>query len=256
LAVIVCTASCAGLSPAAQKIRFGSKSETASCRFIKVVYGGPGFNAKNDALENAAVVHATHIVTLYDENEKYTADAYDCEHRVDRTPSLTASTAPDPKPPVAAEPPPSANVRAHTGWVVAVMDVEDRDGAHDGVTIALLRNIGDQLRIFVAEKGLRTIDRGQQESMIRAQIADAKKDSYKSCYDNGCQIELGKALAASHILRAQVARFGHSCVLNAELIDLKTEVSIAATSARGACEEEGFLTMSETVAAGLVTSAQ
>jgi hypothetical protein len=253
--LIVSTAACAGLSPAAQRIQISSKSDTATCRFIKVVYGGPGFTAQNDALENAASAHATHIVTLYDQDQKFTADAYDCDHKndpapVNHPPSPVAQAAPGAPP--TSVPQPTIEEKAHGGWVIAVMEVENRAGPSDGVSRMLLQNIGDQLRIFIAEKGLRTIDRGQQETLIHHQIAEQKKESYQSCYDNSCQIELGKALAASHILRSQVARFGQSCVLNAELIDLKAEVTIAATSSRGSCEEEGFLAMSEKVASGLV----
>ena len=58
--------------------------------------------------------------------------------------------------------------------------------------------------------------------------------------------------AASHILRAQITRFGSLCVLNGELVDLRAEVATAAASSRGTCEEEGFLQMSEEVATILV----
>jgi hypothetical protein len=86
---------------------------------------------------------------------------------------------------------------------------------------------------------------------MKEQIKDLKNESYKTCYDDSCQIELGKALAASHILRSQVTRFGSRCVLNAELFDLRREVTIAASSSRGDCEPEGFLRMSQEVANGL-----
>jgi hypothetical protein len=244
-------AACAGLSAAAQKIHVSNKTETAPCRFLKVVYGGPSLSAKNEALENAASAHATHIVPLYDQNEKFTADAFDCDQST--APVQIAAEKKDPKPSASmSKPPPRPDAPQQGRWVIAVMDVEDRAQSNDGVSVVLLRNIGDQLRIFIAERGLRTIDRGEQEKARHQQITEAKGDSYKSCYDNSCQIELGKALAASHILRAQVARFGKSCVLNAELIDLRAEVTIAATSSRGACEEEGFLSMSEKVAQTLV----
>jgi hypothetical protein len=139
-------------------------------------------------------------------------------------------------------------------WVIAVMDVEDlnaqsRDKAIDP---GLVKNLGDQLRIFVAQRGVRTVDRGAQEKMIGEQISAMKKESYKTCYDDSCQVELGKALAASHILRSRITRFGKRCVLNAELIDLKSEVTMAASSSQGDCEAEGFLTMSENVATNLI----
>jgi hypothetical protein len=241
-------AGCASLSPAAKAIRISSKSETKSCTFLSVVYGA-GISPQSDALENAARLKATHIVTLFEQEGKYTADAFDCKPR----PSPTALAREEPVVitpakaiEAAAEKPKNSMVRP--GWVIAVMEVEDRGAAsQDALSTSLIRNLGDQLRVFMAEKGLRTIDRGQQENALHDQISKAKKESYENCYASACQIELGKALAASHILRAEITHFGKSCVLNAELIDLRAEVTVAAASSRGTCAEEGFLEMSERV---------
>jgi hypothetical protein len=137
-------------------------------------------------------------------------------------------------------------------WVVAVMDVKDLNAGNKGaVGEDLIRNLGSQLRIFIAQRGAKTVDRSAQGAAMKEQIKDLKNESYKTCYDDSCQIELGKALAASHILRSQVTRFGSRCVLNAELFDLRREVTIAASSSRGDCEPEGFLRMSQEVANGL-----
>jgi hypothetical protein len=139
-------------------------------------------------------------------------------------------------------------------WVIAVMDVEDLNAAsrEKAIDPSLVRNLGDQIRIFIAERGVRTIDRGTQDKAIKDQISTMKKESYKSCYDDSCQIELGKAMAASHILRSRITRFGRRCVLNAELIDLRSEVTMAAASSQGDCEAEGFLAMSEHVTSNLI----
>ena len=59
------------------------------------------------------------------------------------------------------------------------------------------------------------------------------------------------ALAATHILRSKITRFGSKCVLNGELIDLRSEVAVAAASSRGDCVAEGFLNMSEEVAVAI-----
>ncbi len=137
-------------------------------------------------------------------------------------------------------------------WVVAVMDVKDLNAGNKGaIGPDLIRNLGSQLRIFIAQRGAKTVDQSAQDLALRDQIKEMKNESYKTCYDDSCQIELGKALAASHILRSQVTRFGSRCVLNAELFDLRREVTIAASSSRGDCEPEGFLRMSQEVANGL-----
>jgi hypothetical protein len=177
-------------------------------------------------------------------------------------PVLAAPPPPPPPPPVAgppvapppAAPPPPAGLRADAKkWVIAVMDVEDINAkSKNSIDKGLVRNLGDQLRIFIAQTGVKTIDRSAQERALQDVIDQAKSASYKACYDDSCQIELGKALAASHILRSRITRFGSRCVLNAELIDLRAEVTIKASSARGGCAAEGFLNMSEEVANNLV----
>jgi hypothetical protein len=150
--------------------------------------------------------------------------------------------------------PQTGGVQAGAGWVVAVMNVEDSNAGERERALdpGLVRNLGDQIRVFIAQRGVHTIDRGAQEKALKDQISSAKSESYKSCYDDSCQVELGKALAASHILRTRVTRFGKRCVLNGELIDLKAEVTMAAASSQGDCGEEGFLNMGEEVAKNLV----
>jgi hypothetical protein len=143
------------------------------------------------------------------------------------------------------------------GWIIAVMNVEDADEVRGEASASatdpgILANLSDQIRVFVAQRGVRTIDRSAQENAIKAKIARIKSDSYNACYDNSCQIELGKALAASHILRTRITHFGRRCVLNGELIDLKSEVTIGAASSKGNCEAEGFLQMGESVAKDLI----
>lgn len=255
-------AGCASLSPAAQRIQHVNKSEVGSCKFLSVVYGGKRTGElfpKKTALEDAANRGATHVVTLYDQGGKFTADAYNCDQPRE---VVAEKDAPPPAPiapttverPVAAMAAPPAAPKPKKGprgdWVVAVMNVESRKEVDVGDTF--LDNVVSQLRITIATFGVRTVDQGAQTRALEDQIGALKRESYKGCYDDKCQIELGKALAASHILRTNVTRFGRVCVLNGELIDLKAEVAIGAASAQGDCTEEGFLTMIDQVAERLV----
>lgn len=127
-----------------------------------------------------------------------------------------------------------------------------------GRSKALTRDIQsaltDQIRVFLAERGLRVIDRGSQEAALNAIVQDEKAKSYKTCVDESCQIPLGKALAASHIMKSTVAVFGKACTTNGELIDLRSEVTIAAGSARSGCEAEDLLVGAEQLAEELVVS--
>lgn len=139
--------------------------------------------------------------------------------------------------------------------VVAVMPVSTAskigEGTADGADGELLYNVESQLRVNLAKEGLRTVDRGAQEAALKAQVTALQAESFRECYDEACQVDLGKALAASHLLRSRVARFGSRCVLSGELIDLSLEVSIAAGSVHGLCGPESFLDMSAQLATEL-----
>lgn len=174
---------------------------------------------------------------------------------------VAAPPPPPPPPPSTGAPPPpptgktTGTASAQTkSWVLAVMDVEDmnENSKKSRIDKSLVRNLGDQLRVFVTQAGVRTIDRSSQERALKEQVSSLKSDSYKQCYDDSCQIELGKALAATHILRSRITKFGSRCVLNGELIDLRSEVTVKAASSQGTCAAEGFLTMCEQVAKDLV----
>jgi hypothetical protein len=99
----------------------------------------------------------------------------------------------------------------------------------------------DQLRVYIAQQGARVIDRGRQEAALKDVVDGEKSKSYAPCVDASCQIPLGKALAATHILRSTVAGFGNTCATSAELIDLRSEVTVSAGSAEGDCSEEALL---------------
>jgi TolB-like protein len=123
--------------------------------------------------------------------------------------------------------------------VIAVMPVEVAKSAT--IAESLADGLTDQLRVSLASRGLRVIDRGEQERALAEIIEDEKTRSYDECTDESCQIPLGKALAASHILRTSLSRFGKMCAMTAELIALRESVTVEANTARGSCSEEGLL---------------
>lgn len=138
-------------------------------------------------------------------------------------------------------------------WVVAVMNVET--SGKTGFDKATLIALTDQIRVFLAERGAKVVDRSTQENALKGMVDEEKKKSYAACVDSSCQIPLGKALAASHILRSTIAKFGKACATNGELIDLRAEVTVAAGSARGDCEEEALLYAAESLAEQLIAGA-
>ena len=166
-------------------------------------------------------------------------------------PSPTAPS-PTPAPAERKRPPKTMDNATQQSWVLAVMDAET-SGKKNFERDTLLA-LTDQIRVFLAERALKVIDRSSQDAAMKSLVQEEKARSYKSCVDQSCQIPLGKALAASHLMRSTIARFGTQCATNGELIDLRSEVTVAAGSARSSCDEEDLLYAVETLAEQLVTS--
>lgn len=133
--------------------------------------------------------------------------------------------------------------------VIAVMPIEIARTA--SVARSIAEGLTDQLRVSLAGRGIRVIDRGQQERALKEIIEDAQARSYDACTDASCQIPLGKALAATHILRTSLSRFGKMCAMTAELIALRESVTVKANTSRGNCTEEGLLDAATELIAGI-----
>ena len=71
--------------------------------------------------------------------------------------------------------------------VLAVFDVEDKSGKIDR---EVLEQLSDYLATRLSElAGFQVVPR----SDLRARLAESKADSFRACFDEACQIELGKA---------------------------------------------------------------
>ncbi len=86
-----------------------------------------------------------------------------------------------------------------------------------------------------------------------AQIQAAKADSYRSCYDTACQIEVGKAVAAEMIVTTKLIEQPRGCVLSSTLYDLRTEATERAAVVEGPCAWASLTAMLERAADGLGT---
>ena len=138
-------------------------------------------------------------------------------------------------------------------WVLAVMEMERLLG--DDLEDDLLRALSEQLRVRLAERRWRVVDRTAQEARWNEIVRSEKHESYRSCREPSCQIPLGRALSATHILRTSLARFGGTCVFGAELYELEGEVSIAAGTSEGSCKAEALLKSSSNLLKRLTHSA-
>jgi hypothetical protein len=129
--------------------------------------------------------------------------------------------------------------------VVAVFDVEDGSRALEPGTL-------DQLTEYLAAQlveaaGFRVVPRNQ----LRARLAAEKAGSYDACFDESCQIELGKALAAEKSLATKLLKVGRSCALAATLYDLRSETTEAASTVESDCSADALMVGVKRLAAKL-----
>jgi hypothetical protein len=125
--------------------------------------------------------------------------------------------------------------RTMQGVIVAVFDIQDASRKFDQDTL-------DQLTEYLAAKltetaGFKVVPRDQLKERLRAE----KKETYRACYEQSCQIELGKAIAAEKTLATKLLKVGEQCAITSILYDLRTETTDAAASVNTNCSEAGLL---------------
>ncbi len=92
--------------------------------------------------------------------------------------------------------------------------------------------LADLVANRVAETGtFRVVPRSQ----VRERLWQVKADAYRDCFDTGCQVEIGRELAADHSLAGQVLKLGQVCTFTLDLYDLSSATSVRAASADGGC---------------------
>jgi hypothetical protein len=119
--------------------------------------------------------------------------------------------------------------------IVAVFNVQD-------ASKKLEADLLDQLTEYLATQLAATSRyRIVPRDRIREQLVGERRKSYRVCYDQACQIELGKAVAAQKSLSTRLLRVGERCAVTAALFDLKTETTEAAASVDTTCSTEALL---------------
>ena len=118
--------------------------------------------------------------------------------------------------------------------IVAVFDIETKN-------VSLKRSFVDALSDYLitrlAETGnYRVVPRAE----LKQRLLETKKHSYKECYDQACQIELGRELAAEKTVSTQIVKLGSRCKVNITLYDLKKAATDTAATSSGECTEDGL----------------
>lgn len=110
---------------------------------------------------------------------------------------------------------------------VAVMEMHDLSGK---LTQTMLETATEVLRSeLVASNRFVVISKERQ---LKETVKEAKKESWKECYEKSCQIPLGQALSADSILSTTITFFGGSYTITAELVDLAKEATVAGAKAQ------------------------
>lgn len=129
--------------------------------------------------------------------------------------------------------------------IVAVFDIENRGVKTSPQT---LERLTDYVATLLASSDrMRVVPRGE----LRRALMAEKAESYRECYDESCQIEIGKEVAATESLSTEISRLGNTCVVSMQLFDLRTAASVDAASARGGCSEDAIVALVERAAGDL-----
>jgi hypothetical protein len=137
--------------------------------------------------------------------------------------------------------------RAENLPIVAVFDVEVKGIKIDA---GMLDRLTDYLCSLIAQKSYQIVPR----SKLKDSLAEKKKESYKQCYDQTCQIEIGQELAAQKSLSTQVLSLGGKCKITLTLYDLKRSTSEKGTTVSGECSEAQIVESLEKAVNDLVQS--
>lgn len=79
------------------------------------------------------------------------------------------------------------------------------------------------------------------EKTLGEKLRALKKETLRACGDQGCLMELGQALAASHVIQPELVRVADRCMVALTIYDVRSATSELATTEECACQESGFL---------------
>jgi formylglycine-generating enzyme required for sulfatase activity len=130
-------------------------------------------------------------------------------------------------------PPPSA--RAASGRpILAVFDFEVKRLPMDKKRLS---ELSDYFVDSLAATGaFQVVPRDQ----LKRRLTELKKKSYVLCYDQSCQVEIGRELAANKSLATRLMRIGRTCVVTATLYDLRKAATEGGATAEGGCGEDAL----------------
>jgi hypothetical protein len=102
-------------------------------------------------------------------------------------------------------------------------------------------------KLVTQEIGLDGVFQVMPPGDIQRALQAQQVESYKSCYDERCQIELGRQLSANKLLTALILKSGTRCRISASLYDLQKQTTDLVTKEVTGCGEDELVAGLESV---------
>ncbi|NMB74441.1 MAG: tetratricopeptide repeat protein [Myxococcales bacterium] len=125
------------------------------------------------------------------------------------------------------------------GTVVAVFEIEDTRPQKARLSDRERADLTVYLGAILAEDGTYRVVPPEQ---LKKALLDKKRESYRECFDERCQIEIGREVAAQKTLATRIMQVGQQCGIIATLYDLRQAASEKATTYKGACGKDALFT--------------
>lgn len=118
--------------------------------------------------------------------------------------------------------------------VVAVFELRDADAR---LTPEQRTQLTRYLRVRLTEHGGYPV---VPEAELKQALRMEQAESFSSCYDEACQIEIGREVAAQKSLALELVGTAEACILTATFFDLVQATSERAASARSSCDAQAL----------------
>lgn len=132
--------------------------------------------------------------------------------------------------------------------VVAVFQI------YDSASLLEKEELGPMTDYFAASLAQSGRFKIVPRSEVRGALRRLKVESYKQCYEERCQIELGKEVAAQKAINTKVLPVGTRCAITATLLDLARTTSDKAVTRKVDCDADSVVGALEGIAADLAAS--
>ncbi len=127
--------------------------------------------------------------------------------------------------------------------VVAVFDVQTK-------FIKLPKGKRDMLTELMAQEiGIGGVYQVMPPGDVKRILLEERAESYKECFDEKCQIELGRQLPANKIVTTSIMKVGSRCRVASSLYDLRRQTTDLVAKESTGCSESDLVTAVESVAA-------